>query len=587
MTLGGAAALLGAFLAYPPEIGPGVLRRALVLVAITTASELIAIRLTHGSESELITLFEMGLVADLVLLPPALGPAVAVAGLALALALQRRTPVKAIYNIGQYALAAVAAAAVYHGIGGGQFEEARGVVGLVIGSALFAGMNLLTISAILSATEGRRLLRVLAQERGLSVAIGLGNSAVGIVAVALYQTRPVLVPAVLAPALALHLAFRGWVRQKELSRRMEEEKIKLERVVEHSSEGIVLATGDGAVLVWSPSMERMTGVSSAEAAGKALPFLLRGRGSFGEPVQVRVSTEPEPFELEVVTASGESRWLRVQHGPASGPDGRLAFDVVVVNDVTRQREIDRLKDDFVSIVSHELRTPLTPIKGYASLLLRRSDDMPADRKREALEAIVQRTDHMARLVEDLLLVSQIAREGERRLPEVGRRSFDVAQVAEKALRSFRLGHPHRDFQLDAPAALAVAADPMRTEQVLAHLISNAVKFSEEGAPVEVRVSMEGVRVRLDVRDEGRGIPADRFEEIFEKFKRLEDPLKMTTGGAGLGLYIVSKLTQAMGGEVAVESEVGRGSTFMVWLPAGEAAGGAEITPGPRARESSR
>jgi signal transduction histidine kinase len=172
-------------------------------------------------------------------------------------------------------------------------------------------------------------------------------------------------------------------------------------------------------------------------------------------------------------------------------------------------------------------------------------------------------------VEDLLLVSYVAREGERRLPdEVRRVPVDVGQVAERALRPFRRAHPHRDFALDVdPAARIVAADPLRAEQVLANLISNAVKFSEDGTPVQVAIDSDGGRVRIRVRDEGMGIPPDKHEEIFEKFRRLEDPMRMETGGAGVGLYIVRQLAVAMDGDVRVDSAPGRGSTFSVWLPA--------------------
>lgn len=572
VVLGGAGALLASFLLLPPSFDAHSVRRLLALVAVTAAAELVSIRLQHGNSAELITLFELAVVADIVLLPPTLAAIAAVGGLAAALALQRRAPIKAAFNLGGYSLGVVAAISIYESLGQGRFDTGRGLISITVGMTAFAAVNLLTISAIIAAKDRRPLAKVLVEERGLSIAMGLGNSAVGVVAVALYLTRVALLPAVLAPALALHLAFRGWVKQKELSRRMEEEKIKLERVVEHSSEGIVLADHSGAVMLWSPSMERITGVPVAEALGRALPFLLRGRGHQGQSVKVGVSADATPFELEIVTPSGLQRWLRVQHGPSLDRDGSLAFDVLVVNDVTREREVARLKDDFIMTVSHELRTPLTPIKGYASLLLRRGDDVPPERRKEALQSIVERADHMARLVEDLLLASRVTRDGERRLPEVQRQSVDLVRVVDKALSSFKLAQPHRDFRVQAPEALAALGDPMRVEQVVAHLVSNAIKFSDQGTPVDVTLSTDGARARIDVRDEGRGIPADKLDEIFEKFKRLEDPMRMETGGAGLGLYIVRELVAAMGGEVGVTSEVGRGSTFSVWLPAGEASG---------------
>src|SRR5438067_3803246 len=568
---GGALAIAISVLAHPPPLHGGVLRKALILVVLTALSELISIRLQHGQSAELLTLFELAVVADMVLLPASVAVVVSVTGLALALIVQRKPPKKFVFNIGQYALGVVPAVAVYHGIGHGEFGSPRGLVALTAGMFLFTLINLVSISAIIAATTDAPLFKVFAEEQKLSIALGLGNSAVGMVAVSLYLTRPALLPAVLAPTLALHMSFRGWVQEKELHRQMEEETITLGRMVEHSCGGSVLADADGTVVLWSPSMERMTGVTEKEAVGKAMAYLLRGRDNFGRPVSMDVSSGGEPTELEIIATDGSVKWLRVQHGPGFDQRGSLLFDVLVVTDVTRQREVDKLKDDFISTVSHELRTPLTPIKGYASLMLRRGEDISAERRREALQSILERADHMHRLVEDLLLASRVATTGERRLPEVGRQAVDVGHVAEKALRSFVIAHPLREFRLEATEGAVALGDPIRIEQIVANLVSNAIKFSDEGTPVDVEIAREGVSVQIKVRDTGRGIPGDKFEEVFEKFKRLEDPLRMETGGAGLGLFIVRQLARAMGGDVAVESELGKGSTFTVTLTASNSA----------------
>jgi PAS domain S-box-containing protein len=581
---GGALAIAISVLSYPPPLHDGVLKKALILVVLTAMSELISIRLQHGQSAELLTLFELAVVADMVLLPASVAVLVSVVGLALALIVQRKTPKKFVFNIGQYALGVVPAVAVYHGIGHGEFGSVRGLIALTAGMFLFTLINLVSISAIIAATTDTALMKVFVEEQKLSIALGLGNSAVGMVAVSLYLTRPALLPAVLAPTLALHMSFRGWVQEKELHRQMEDETNKLGRIVEHSSEGIVLADADGTVVLWSPSMERMTGVPEVEAVGKSMAYLLRGRDNFGRPVSMDVSSGGEPTDLEIVATDGSVRWLRVQHGPGFDGRGQLSFDVLVVTDVTRQREVDRLKDDFISTVSHELRTPLTPIKGYASLMLRRGDEIPAERRREALQSILERADHMHRLVEDLLLASRVANTGERRLPEVGRQAVDVGHVAEKALRSFVIAHPLREFRLEAEEGAVALGDPIRIEQIVANLVSNAIKFSDEGTPVDVEIAREGVSVQIKVRDSGRGIPADKFEEVFEKFKRLEDPLRMETGGAGLGLFIVRQLARAMGGDVAVESEVGRGSTFTVTLTVSSSAASAIAPPERRASD---
>jgi PAS domain S-box-containing protein len=564
---GGTAAVAASLLAFPPVLDGSLVKKAIVLVVLTAVAEVVAIPLKHGTESELITLYELAVVADLVLLPIPVAIVVAVTGLGVALVVLRRPPIKAAFNLGSYGLGVVAAAAIYDIVGGGDFATARGLVGIVFGMGGFTAINLLAISSILAATEGRSLARVLAEEHVLSLAMGLGNSAVGIVAVSLYTTRPVLLGAVLAPAVALHMAFREWVKEKELSRRMEDEKSKLERIVEHSAEGIVLVEADGSVALWSPSMERLTGLGAREALGKAVSFLLRGRGLHGEPVAVDIGGEVEAVDVQVARTDGEQRWLRVQHGPVLSSEGELVSDVLLVYDMTRQREVERLRDDFVATVSHELRTPLTPIKGYATLLLNRGDELPADRVREALQSIVDRSEHMHRLVEDLLLASRMGRPGERRAPpDIRDVPVDLARVTDRSLRAFRLSHPAREFSVAAAEQVVAFADPLRVEQILANLLSNAMKFSQEATPVEVAVWREGNQACLAVRDHGRGIQADKLEEIFEKFVRLEDPMTMQTSGAGLGLYIVRQLASAMGGSVEVMSTVDQGSTFTVRLP---------------------
>ncbi len=576
VSAGGAAVVATAALLLP-SLDRDLIQRAIVLAAITAVAELIAISVKHGDSGELLTLFELAVVADIVLLPAPLAVLVSVAGLAIALGVHRRPFVKFAFNIGQYALGVAPAVVAYHALGGGDFASTEGLLALAGGMAAFTFINLITISAIIGATTNRPMGAVFREEGGVSLAMGLGNAAVGMVAVALYLTRPILLPAVLAPALAMHLAFRGWVKQKELSHHLEEESTKLGRILEHSTEGIVLADADGVVVVWSPSMEEITGVKASEAIGKALNFLLRGRDSVGRLVAVEPSAEADAVEIEVIATDGTGRWLRIQHGPAFDERGVLSFDVLVVHDVTRQREVDRLKDDFVSTVSHELRTPLTPIKGYATLLLRRGDEIDPGRRNDALQSIVERSDHMARLVEDLLLASRIANPHERRLPQVDRAPIDVGAVVERTLRSFRASYPMRDFHLSVEGSVWAMGDAMRLEQVVANLVSNAVKFSEEGTPVDVDIEQDAGDVSIRVRDAGRGIPADRVDEVFEKFKRLEDPLRMETGGAGLGLFIVRQLTAAMGGSVELESEVGVGSTFTVTIPAA-----AQRSAGPRA-----
>jgi signal transduction histidine kinase len=248
--------------------------------------------------------------------------------------------------------------------------------------------------------------------------------------------------------------------------------------------------------------------------------------------------------------------------------------VVIVHDVTRQREVERLKADFIATVSHELRTPVTPIKGYADLLRRRGDRMTAEKRNECLDIIIDRVNHLARLVEDLLLASRISSP---RTPshDVTLGSADLVALTRRAVDDFQADAARVHLMLpDAP--LLASCDPLRAVQVIGNLVSNALKYSPPTTQVDVAVSAYDGRARVTVTDRGRGIPADQVETVFDKFHRVEDPLTMTTGGTGLGLYIARQLARAMNGDVVVRSTLGVGSTFVLVLPL------AAAVPEPRA-----
>ena len=564
VAFGGATALVATWIKSPPTFDRNALVRIGILTMLTVLAELMSIRFPHGVTSEQITLGEVAIAADVALLSAAVAPLVATVALAISLVVRRRAAVKIAYNAGQYALATVAAAACFHGIGGGDFETTRGIIGLVLGMAAFAGSNLLTISAIISEVSGSNLPSVLREEYRLSLAVAIGNSSVGIVAVALWGARPLLVPVILGPALALHLAYRGWIQQRVLGHQVEDQKEKLERVVADSSEGIVLADAGGRVLLWSPSMERISGVTAAEAEGKSIGYLLRGRVLDGASTHVEVGGEDA--ELQITRADGADRWLRIKHGAARDPDGALRWDVVLVHDVTTEHATEKMKEHFLATVSHELRTPLTPIVGYSKFLLRREDVDPETR-REALSSLLERAEHMQRLVDDLLLASSVVGGTGAARIHARREPVDIAEIVSRAVVSARVTHPNREIVLQGSEPLLAFGDTARIRQVLANLIDNAVKFSESGSRVYVRVRREGVRAAIAVTDHGRGIPTDKRQIIFEKFRRLEDPNTMQTGGAGLGLFIVRSLLHAMGGSVGVDSQPGKGSVFTVRLEA--------------------
>jgi signal transduction histidine kinase len=226
----------------------------------------------------------------------------------------------------------------------------------------------------------------------------------------------------------------------------------------------------------------------------------------------------------------------------------------------------------VATVSHELRTPITPIRGYVELLRIKGAKLAEEKRQEILRVMAERTDHMARLIEDLLLASRSSSGSPgSAVPGLKMERLDLVRVARAAAADW-LREPGCRLALELPdEPLEVDADPMRLGQVLANLLSNAHKYSPDDQPVVFRVVGDGGWARASVADLGRGIPREELERIFDKFHRVDDPMTMTTGGTGLGLYIARELARAMGGEIEAASVLHQGSTFTLRLPLAAAA----------------
>ena len=372
----------------------------------------------------------------------------------------------------------------------------------------------------------------------------------------------------LASGLAVTLGNATQVAQ------IKEEKSTLEQILGLSSDGILLLDGTGRVRVWNQAMERITGVAAEDAVGLAYNEWLAGLDHDGKLVRLEdllaAASPAEPrlasSEVQIRTSEGLERWLRCNHSLLYEGE-EWTTDVVIVHDVTRIRQAERAKTDFVATVSHELRTPITPIKGYVEILQARGPNLSEDRRQDMLRIIAERADHLARLVEDLLLASRISSEpGGSAVVDMQRECTDLAEAVRRAAADWLRG-PQSRLELELPEGpLEVDADPLRLVQVLANLISNAHKYSPAEQPVRLRVWRDNGWAKAAVADRGRGIPREELDRVFEKFHRVEDPMTMTTSGTGLGLYIARELTRAMGGEVEANSAPRRGSTFTVRLP---------------------
>ena len=228
--------------------------------------------------------------------------------------------------------------------------------------------------------------------------------------------------------------------------------------------------------------------------------------------------------------------------------------------VAELRELDRLKSDFVAAASHELRTPLTTIRGYAELLKERTrPDEGATR--DAVEAIARQTSHLQRLVGNLLREAQLEH-GE---PDTREESISVVDVLHEVRQGFP-GSLARIRITAEPGLPRMLLDPVALHEIVANLVDNSLKYSTPGAPVDVTAEIAEHALVIRVRDEGAGIPSGDLPRIFDRFTQLDGSSTRAHGGVGLGLHLVRELTRRCGGDVAVDSESGRGTTFTVTIP---------------------
>lgn len=439
----------------------------------------------------------------------------------------------------------------------------------------FGSVNSVAISGIVALLEDRGFRKVLFEGARLSTINVLGNASVGVLAAIIWTTRPELTVLLLFPAFTLFLAYRGVVRGGELLASVKAERDRLDRMVVGASDGIVLLDAEGGVELWSPAMTALTGVPAEAAVGSPLPSVLEVQDASGAAIDLlkpmRDATPDDRswvVELMVDHKEGGHKIAVARHSALFDEYARCIGDVVIFHDITRQREVEGMKDDFLARVSHELRTPLTPIRGFAQSLLRNEDRISPDKRREALETMIERADHMGRIVEDLLLVSRISAGRASLADQIRLEPLDLPSLCERTVSSFREAHPERAFELVLGTGIHPAlADPTRVDQIVANLISNACKYSAEAQPIIVRLQNKGNGlVVIEVSDHGRGITPDQVERIFEKFHRVENPLTMTTGGFGLGLFISRQFAEAMNGTLTVTSRLGEGSTFTLTLP---------------------
>ena len=344
-------------------------------------------------------------------------------------------------------------------------------------------------------------------------------------------------------------------KAEQTSRHEAESRAEAARALEHVSDGVVLTDANGRVRFWNPAAEKLTGIDADGALGRELGRMLPG--------WERLAHQPDahsgvggaavlPIEL------GHERWLSI----TSVDFGEGV--VYAVRDVTEEHALETMRSDFVATASHELRTPMTSISGAARTLLRRGAELEPERRQTCLEMIVNESERLSRIVDQILLASRI----EAGRLEVHSERCNALAIAESVVEAAQHRAPeHVHVHVSSDDHLPyVDCDPDRLRQVLVNVIDNAIKYSPDGGEVRVELEPRDDVMRFSVHDEGLGFDPAAAERIFERFHRLDPQQTHGIGGTGLGLYISRELVQRMDGRMWAHAERGRGASFYFELP---------------------
>lgn len=344
-----------------------------------------------------------------------------------------------------------------------------------------------------------------------------------------------------------------------------EQRNLLESVLGSMGEGVVATDKLGRVLVFNPAARQMLGITEQPVVNQTFDQVVRYRTLQDFVMRLREAGQQELMDLQVGGPSG--RWLEVQGAPLEDASGARLGALLVLADVTRLRRLETVRRDFVSNVSHELRTPITSIKGFVETLLEDALEHPVETRR-FLEIIARQTDRMEAIVTDLLSLARLEQEGREVSLEPGL-VFDVLEAAIQSCQSLAK-EKGVEVQLKSDKGQKAWMQATLLEQAVANLLDNAIKYSPAGGTVLVEAAVKGSEVVLSVSDEGPGIEDEHLPRLFERFYRVDKARSRSLGGTGLGLAIVKHIALLHRGRVEVESELGRGSTFRIYLPVGRA-----------------
>jgi len=358
----------------------------------------------------------------------------------------------------------------------------------------------------------------------------------------------------------------------EVTTELEQARIRTHAMLNTISEAIMLLSADGRMLWLNKAFGSFFSIATQDATGNSFQSLkLHWERVFEEPSKImRFLNSAKENQLsegrEAVTQIWpQKRKLEVYSAPVKDTANEYLGQLFVFRDVTREREVERMKSEFVSLASHEFRTPLTSILGYTEMMLEGDTGELTDGQTDFLKIIQRNATNLTRIVNDFLIVSRL----EEGAIKLDLRLLDIHEIVKNAVELLQPQIDAKKMKLNVsvPRDLPrVEGDSQRILQAIINLLSNAYNYTPSGGKISIVVKVKDDYLAIGIKDTGIGMSVDEQKRLFTRFFRAENPETIKSGGTGLGLWITRSIIEMHCGKILVISEPGKGSTFTIKLP---------------------
>jgi len=352
------------------------------------------------------------------------------------------------------------------------------------------------------------------------------------------------------------------VNSSYMYREISEERKKDNALLSSIGEGVLAVDENQKIILLNPAGEQITGYLEEELLGKTVAETLNLKDT---PITKALKTGKSEILSEIILKKRDQESFPARFSVAATLDvnDKIIGAIVAFADISREKEVERMKQELISIATHELRTPITGIKGYLDMILAGDTGGVNEETKEIMQEMAGINQRLADLVDDLLNVGRI----EQGRIEVKPVSMDISKSISEVIKEMSIQAKKKKLALvfDSDDTIFVKADPDRTRQILVNLIGNAIKYTPAGK-VEVVLEEKGHFVFIHVKDTGLGMSKDGQKQLFTKFYRVKTEKTRTITGTGLGLWICKQIVEMMGGRIWVESQENKGSKFSFSLP---------------------